>query len=84
MNKPNIIQQQLNREEQQRKTAFKKWQNDLKNKYTQINGILRNDPTGVIYLQTDYIDVFEISTKVELDENPSSVDLENDSKMISH
>ena len=30
MNEPNIIQQQLNREDQQRKTAFKKWQKDLK------------------------------------------------------
>ncbi len=30
MNEYNIIQQQLNREDQQRKTAFKKWQKDLK------------------------------------------------------
>ncbi len=51
---------------------------DLKNKYAHINGHLRNDPTGVIFLQTDYIDVFEIPTKVELDQDAASVDLEDD------
>ena len=30
MNQPDIIHQKRNREEQQRKTAFKKWQKDLK------------------------------------------------------
>ena len=39
----------------------------FKNKYAHINAHLRNDPNGVIYLKTDYIDVFEIPTKVELD-----------------
>ena len=51
---------------------------DLKNKYAHINGHLRNDPTGVIYLQIDYIDVFEIPTMVELDQDSASVDLEDD------
>ena len=36
------------------------------------------DIYGMIYLQTDYIDVFEIPTKVELDQDAASVDLEDD------
>ena len=38
MNEPNIIQQQLNREDQQRKTAFKKWQKDLKEQTQRSDG----------------------------------------------
>ena len=38
MNEHNIIQQQLNREDQQRKTAFKKWQKDLKEQTQRSDG----------------------------------------------
>ena len=39
MNQPDIIQQQRNREEQERKTSFKKLQNDLKEQTQRCDGI---------------------------------------------
>ena len=36
MNKPDIIQQQRNIEDQKRKTVFKKWQKDLNGKSKEL------------------------------------------------
>ena len=40
MNEPDIIQQQRNREDQKRKTTFKKWQKDLNKKRKEVMGVM--------------------------------------------